>query len=173
MNFNLTNALELLERTPSVLEAMLNNLSDDWITKNEGGETWTAYDVVGHLIHGEKTDWVARMEIILSDKLERKFTPFDRFAMFQESKGKSLQQLLNEFALLRKQNIQKLKSKKLEANDYSRTAIHPSLGEVTLSQLLSTWVVHDQDHLYQVQRILAKQYSAEVGPWIEYLRILK
>ncbi len=173
MSFDISHAIEILERTPSVLESMLKNLSDDWITKNEGRETWTSYDVVGHLIHGEKTDWIPRLEVILSDKPIRKFTPFDRFAQFNESKGKTLQQLLDEFALLRRENIQKLKSKRIAEKDYTRTAIHPSLGEVTLAQLLSTWVVHDLDHLYQISRVFAKQYTSEVGPWIEYLKILK
>ncbi|HEX5168048.1 MAG TPA: DinB family protein, partial [Cyclobacteriaceae bacterium] len=149
------------------------NISSDWTAPNEGGQSWSAYDIVGHLIHGEKTDWIPRTEIILSDKQEKAFEPFDRFAQFEASKGKSLNQLLDEFRMLRKKNVEYLRSKNITKMDLEKKGIHPAFGEVTLSQLLSTWVVHDLNHISQVSRVMAKQYKEEVGPWIEYLRILQ
>lgn len=172
MKFELTRSIEVLERTPSVLQAMLHGLSDDWILQNEGDDTWSPYDVIGHLIHGEKTDWVPRMEIILSDSTNKTFAPFDRFAQFDESKGKTLRQLLDEFAALRSENIDHLLAKKISEKDLLKTGIHPAFGQVTLSQLLSTWVVHDLNHISQISRVMSKQYKEEVGPWIEYLRVL-
>lgn len=171
--FKLDDCMRVLEQTPAVLDALLRNKTEAWTHTSEGGETWSAYDVMGHLIHGENTDWMERLEITLSDKAERKFKPFDRFAQFEESKGKSLHQLLDEFALLRKQNLDRLKGKNLQEEDLKRTAIHPVFGEVTLQNLLATWTVHDLNHLSQISRVMAKLYSIEVGPWIEYLRILK
>lgn len=173
MQFDLNKSLEILARTPMVLETLLNGLDKEWIKNNEGGETWSPYDVLGHLIHGEKTDWIPRTEIILSDKTDKTFEPFDRFAQFTESKGKTLRQLLKEFKTLRKQNIEQLRSKKLTQNDLEQKGKHPSFGQVTLSQLLSTWVVHDLNHISQISRVMAKQYLIEVGPWKEYLRILQ
>ena len=173
MNFTLGKSLEILERTPDVLSSLLQNLSYDWTSPNEGGETWSAYDIVGHLIHGEKTDWIPRAEIILSGKTDKSFEPFDRFAQFEESKGKSLAQLLDEFKRLRKKNLELLRSKKLIDKNLEERGIHPDFGEVTLSQLLSTWVVHDLNHIAQIARVMAKQYKEEVGPWIKYLGILQ
>lgn len=173
MSFDLDRSIEILGRTPEVLNALLNNMSSEWTSVNEGGESWSAYDVIGHLIHGEKTDWIPRMEIILSNKEEKKFEPFDRFAQFEDSKGKSMTQLLDEFKFLRKKNIEILQSKKISEKDFGRKGIHPAFGEVTLGQLLSTWVVHDLNHLAQISRVMAKQYKEEVGPWVEYLRILQ
>jgi len=173
MNFSLSKSIEILERTPDVLIAMLQNVSPDWTSNNEGGETWSAYDIIGHLIHGEKTDWIPRMEIILSDNLDKKFATFDRFAQFEESKGKSLIQLLDEFKSLRQKNIEFLLSKRLTDKDIEETGVHPTFGEITLSQLLSTWTVHDLNHIAQISRVMAKHYKADVGPWVEYLRILQ
>ena len=173
MAFSLKRSVEILERTPDVLYTMVYGISDDWTQHNEGGETWSVFDVVGHLIHGEKADWVTRAEIILSENPDKKFAPFDRLAQFEESKGKTLAQLLEEFKLLRKKNIERLLSKNLTEKDFDKTGIHPSFGEVKLSQLLSTWVAHDLDHISQVARVMAKQYREDVGPWIEYLKILK
>src|SRR5262249_47273200 len=136
-------------------------------------ETWSAYDIVGHLIHGEKTDWIKRLEIILNDGPEKNFTPFDRFAQFEESKGKTMEQLLDEFQTIRDQNIRILKSKNITENDYPKTGIHPAFGTVTLVQLLSTWTAHDLAHINQVTRVMAKRYLHEVGPWREYITILK
>ena len=172
MKFNFKKSLEVLERTPFVIEALLHEISDEWAMTNEGVSTWSPYDVIGHLIHGEKTDWITRMEIIFSSKSDKKFEPFDRFAQFENSKGKSLVELINEFKLLRKRNIEKLKSRDLKETDYIKKGIHPELGEVTLSELFSTWVVHDLNHIAQIARVMAKQYKTEVGPWQEYLPIL-
>lgn len=173
MKFNLDQTIEVLERTPLLLEALLKDLSSDWTMTNEGGETWSPYDVVGHLIHGEKTDWIKRLEIILSEEDNKTFEPFDRFAQFEESKGKTMNQLLTEFRELRNSNLQTLKAKNISNNDFDKKGLHPALGEATLVNLLSTWAVHDLNHLSQISRVMAKQYKNEVGPWIEYLPILK
>jgi uncharacterized damage-inducible protein DinB len=173
MNFTIEKSIEILERTPNVLNTMLQNISADWTSNNEGGETWSVYDIIGHLIHGEKTDWIPRTAIILSEKPDRTFEPFDRFSQFEESEGKSLTKLLDEFKILRKKNIKYLRSKKITGKKLEEKGIHPAFGEVTLSQLLSTWVVHDLNHIAQISRVMAKQYKAAVGPWIEYLRILQ
>ena len=172
MEFNIQSAVKVLERTPDVIETMLKNLPDEWIMVNEGGESWSAYDIVGHYIHGEKTDWIPRMEIILSDDQEKHFVPFDRFAQFTDSKGKSLDQLLDKFKKLRLQNLEQLKSVKFTNDLLNRTGIHPKFGSVTLRQLLAAWVVHDLTHIYQVSRVMAKQYEIEVGPWKEFLGVL-
>ncbi|MGX7666018.1 DinB family protein [Flavobacterium pedocola] len=172
MKFDITTAITFLERTPALLEVQLKNLPEPWLHCNEGEATWSAFDIVGHLVHGEKTDWISRLEIILSDNEDKSFSPFDRFAMFEDSKGKSMEQLLVEFKTLRERNLGILKSKKLTENDFNRTGIHPVFGEVTLSQLLSCWMVHDLDHLAQIDRVMAKQYKEEVGPWTAFLRIL-
>ena len=173
MNFSLSKSIEILGHTPGVLIAMLGNVSPDWTSNNEGGETWSVYDIIGHLIHGDKTDWIPRMEIILSHKPDKTFEPFDRFAQFEESKGKSLAQLLDEFNSLRQKNMEYVRSKKITDKDLEETGIHPVFGEITLSQLLSTWTVHDLNHIAQIARVMAKQYKTEVGPWIQYLRILQ
>lgn len=173
MNFTIEKSIEILARTPNVLRAMLQNISDEWAFKNEGGDTWSPFDIVGHLIHGEKTDWIPRAEIILSEKQDKRFEPFDRFAQFEESKGKSLEQLLDEFKSLREKNIESLRFKKVTAENLEEKGIHSAFGEVTLSQLLSTWVVHDLNHIAQISRVMAKQYKEDVGPWIAYLKILQ
>ena len=173
MDFDLNKTIEILERTPNVLATFLHGLSDDWIKHNEGQDTWSPYDVVGHLIHGERTDWVARLEIILSEGGDKNFVPFDRFAQFHESAGKSLHELLEEFAAVRAGNIAILRSKNIGAADLQKTGIHPSFGTVSLQNLLATWAVHDLDHISQVVRVMAKQYKQAVGPWVAYLRVLK
>jgi len=172
MKFDLEKSIEILERTPFVLEAMLSGLSDEWILNNEGPDTWSPFDIMGHLIHGEKTDWIPRLEIIFSAKTDKTFEPFDRFAQFETSKGKSLKQLIDEFKELRKQNIQILVSKELTEDKLNQQGIHPTFNQVTLRQLLSTWVVHDLNHIAQISRVMAKQYKFEVGPWKEYLKIV-
>lgn len=173
MEFSLSKSIEILERTPDVLSHLLQNLHPDWTSKNEGDDTWSAYDVIGHLIHGDKTDWLARAEIILSNQKEKRFEPFDRFAQFEGSKGKTLTQLLNEFKTIRTANVERLRKLKITDDDLKATGIHPSFGEVTLAQLLATWVVHDLDHISQISRVMAKQYKEEVGPWIAFLKILR
>src|SRR5687768_17562106 len=161
MAFTLEKSIEILQRTPDVLYTMLHDISDDWTQHNEGGETWSVFDVVGHLIHGEKADWVTRAEIILSENPDKKFEPFDRLAQFEESKGKTLSQLLDEFKLLRKKNIERLLSKNLTTKYFGKTGVHPVFGKVSLSQLLSTWVAHDLDHIAQIARVMAKQYKED------------
>ena len=173
MNFSLTRSIEILERTPDTLIVLLQNLSDDWTLPNEGSATWSVYDIVGHLIEGEKTDWIPRMEIMLSGNMDKTFEPFDRFAQLEHSKGKSLTQLLDEFKSLRTKNLEYLRSKELTNNIYEETGIHPQFGKVTLAQLLATWTVHDLNHIAQIARVMAKQYIAEVGPWKAYLKILQ
>jgi len=173
MTFDLDKYLELLDRTPMVLETLLSGLSSEWITGTEGPETWSPYDVIGHLIHGERTDWMTRLDIILSDREDRAFVPFDRFAQFRESEGKSLSQLLHEFREVRRANLARVRALKLTDADLDRTGIHPKFGSVTARQLLSTWTAHDMDHLMQISRVLAKQVGTNVGPWVEYLKVLR
>ena len=172
MIFNLSKSIEILERTPKVLKLLLEGLDEEWILNNEGGESWSPYDIIGHLIHGEKTDWITRTEIILSDGTEKTFAPFDRFAQFEASKGKTIAILLEEFQALRQSNLTALKSKNITSNDLKKTGIHPAFGVVTLENLLACWVAHDLGHLAQISRVMAKQYKEEVGPWLEYLPIL-
>jgi hypothetical protein len=171
MNFNIEQAIQILEKTPSVVETLLKGLDDDWVMQNEGGETWSAYDIVGHYVHGEKTDWIPRMKVILGDG-DKNFKPFDRFAQFNDSKGKTLDQLLGEFDVLRKENLAILNGLSFTDEMFDRKGIHPKFGEVTLRQLLSTWVVHDLTHIHQLSRVLARQYQQEVGPWYEFLGVL-
>lgn len=172
MKYSIDKALEILERTPQILTVYLENLSDDWILCNEGGETWSAFDVVGHLIHGEKTDWIPRLKLVMRNSDNKTFEPYDRFAQFEESRGKTMKQLLNEFSELRLQNVEFLKSLNISEIDFYKKAIHPSLGEVTLKNLLATWVAHDLGHINQISRVMAKQYINEVGPWAAYLSVL-
>jgi hypothetical protein len=172
MEYSIDKALEILERTPKILRVYLKNLSDDWILCSEGGETWSAFDVVGHLIHGEKTDWSPRLKLVMSNTDNKTFEPYDRFAQFEESRGKTMKQLLNEFSELRLQNVEFLKSLNISEIDFNKKAVHPSLGKVTLKNLLATWVAHDLGHINQISRVMAKQYINEVGPWIEYLSVL-
>lgn len=171
MKFNLNKSIEVLERTPRVVTELLSGLSEDWITNNEGGDTWSPFDVVGHLIHGEKTDWITRTKIILANKNET-FEPFNRFAQFEDSKGKSLEELLDQFRQLRKENVETLKSLDIQDDDFNKTGIHPALGPVKLSELLSTWVAHDLGHIYQITRVMAKNYKDEIGPWNQFLRVV-
>jgi hypothetical protein len=173
MQFFISQSIEILERTPNVLIAMVQNLRPEWTSNNEGEGTWSVYDIVGHLIHGEKTDWVPRSKIILSDNVDKKFEPFDRFAQFENSKGKSLTQLLHEFKNLREENMEYLCSLTIDDASLQKKGIHPAFGEVTLSQLLATWVVHDLNHISQIARVMANQYKEATGPWIQYLGILQ
>ena len=172
MSFYLEKNIEIIERTPHVLEAMLSGISDYWIMREEAPGKWSVYDVIGHFIHGEKTDWIPRMEIILSDREDKTFEPFDRFAQFEDSKGKSFIQLLDEFKALRSKNVALLKSRNFTVGDYSKEGIHPEFGTVTLAQLLSTWAVHDLAHLAQITRIMAKQHKTDVGPWSNYIGLI-
>ena len=173
MKFDLEQATLVLERTPATLRAMLDGLSDAWIRGNYGDDTFSPFDVVGHLITGEKTDWMVRARLILAHGTSKPFVKYDRYAQFEESRGKSLEQLLDEFARLRRDNLTALRGLQLTPEDLSKRGMHPALGEVTLEQLLATWVAHDLNHLAQVAKAMASQYSETVGPWREYLGILK
>jgi hypothetical protein len=170
--FVLGEAMEILARTPATLDAMLRGLPEAWIVAHEGGETWSAFDVVGHLIHGEQTDWMPRAKIILEHGVARPFDKFDRLAQFKESTSRTLDSLLDEFAVLRRRNLDELRALALAPADLDRPGRHPELGPVTLGQLLATWTAHDLDHVMQIARVLARQYSDEVGPWRAYLRII-
>lgn len=172
MKFELTQAIEILSQTPYTLTRMLDGLSPEWTQSGGDAEVWSPYDVIGHLIHGEETDWIPRAEIILEQGETRTFVPFDRLAQFERSAGKSLTDLLTEFAYVRNTNIEKLIRLQLTADQLALKATHPELGEVTLEQLISTWVVHDLNHIRQIVTYLANQYTDEVGPWKEYLSIL-
>jgi hypothetical protein len=170
MEFNINESVDILARTPIVLETLLKNLDEKWTSNNEGENTWSPYDVLGHLIHGEKTDWVPRMMIILKEK-NKKFVPYDRFAQFVESKGKTSAELLAEFKYLRRENLSLLRQFNFTEDVLNRTGIHPEFGEVTLRQLLATWVVHDLGHICQISRVMAKQYQQAIGPWVKYFSI--
>jgi len=172
MQQNLQHTIAILSRTPPTLNALLRDLPDAWTLSNEGGKTWATFDIVGHLIHGELTDWMPRVRMILEFGESRAFEPFDRLAHENDSQGKSLDQLLDEFSRLRQQNLTDLRNLNLRPEDLARRGLHPALGVVTLSQLLSTWAVHDMTHLHQISRTLAHQYRDAVGPWAAYLGVL-
>ncbi len=172
MKFDLDKSMEIQQRTPAVLKTLLQGLHEDWIMSNEGPETFSPYDVIGHLIHGEKTDWRDRAEMIMTYGESKTFVPYDRFAQFEESRGKSLEQLLDEFDTLRSLNLTWLASLHLSAEDFDKKGVHPSLGTVTLRQLLTSWTVHDLTHIAQISRVMAKQYKEEIGPWVEFFRIM-
>jgi hypothetical protein len=172
MNYTVDNSIEILSRTPGILSVLLGGLPPEWAEADEGPGTWRPFDIVGHLIHGEQTDWIPRAEIILGPAADKRFEPFERDAMLRFSEGKSLERLLAEFATLRTENVRKLRAFGLDDRKLAMTGIHPEFGEVTLRQHLATWVAHDLAHLSQLARILAKQYRGEVGPWIKYLSIL-
>jgi len=173
MDYKLEHAIAILQRTPATLNSLLRDLPEPWLVQNEGPETWSPYDVIGHLIHGEQTDWIPRAKIILEHGETRAFEPFDRVAMFEESKGKSIVELLDTFAELRAESLRELQALNLTSEMLEKRGRHPALGVVTLKQLLSTWVVHDLGHIGQVVRVMSKQYGAAVGPWKAYLSILE
>jgi hypothetical protein len=172
MEFSIDQSLALLARTPATLDALLRDLPPEWTHANEGPSTWSAFDVVGHLIHGEKTDWIARARRILEHGESLAFDPFDREAQFRDSAGKSLPQLLDEFAYVRAQNLAALRALNLQPEQLALRGRHPALGTATLSELIATWAVHDMTHLHQIARILAHQYRDSAGPWVKYLGVL-
>jgi hypothetical protein len=172
MEFDIATGLTVLERTPHTLRALLAGLPAGWTDATEGPDTWSPYVIVGHLIHGERTDWIPRAEIILAQGQNRRFIPYDRFAQFRESQGKSLEQLLDEFARLREANLKTLVGWNLTDAQLEMTGEHPEFGPVTLRQLLATWVAHDLGHLSQTTRVMAKQYRDAIGPWRAYLTIM-
>jgi DinB superfamily len=172
MEMSPADAMSVLERTPAALGALLEGLPEVWLVASEGPDTFSPRDVVGHLLHGEVTDWLPRLRIILEHGESVPFTPFDRFAFRRESVGHSTSALLDRFASLRRENLHALGAIPLDAATLARTGTHPGLGRVTLAQLLAAWVVHDLGHLKQVVRTMAHQYRDAVGPWREYLTIL-
>jgi len=173
MGYDIGNSIEILRRTPELLRGLLSGLPAELIGATEGEGTWSPFDVVGHLIHGEKTDWIPRAEVILGPSPDKRWTPFDRDAMIEINRGKTPEALLDEFASLRSANIARLTAFGLDEEKLDLKGVHPEFGEVTLRQHLATWVAHDLSHISQVVRILAKQYRGDVGPWIKYLSILK
>ncbi|HEY6865684.1 MAG TPA: DinB family protein [Candidatus Eisenbacteria bacterium] len=173
MTFTLDRTIALLECTPSALAALLGGLPGEWTRSNEGAGTFSPYDVVGHLIHGEQTDWIVRARIILEQGEARPFDRFDRFAQSQEGAGRGLGELLAEFAARRAENLATLRSWNLGPGELARRGTHPVLGPVTLRQLLATWAVHDLTHLHQISRVMAHQYRGEVGPWDAFLGVLR
>lgn len=172
-SFDLEDTLDLLQRTPAVLDALLSGSSAAWHLADEGPETWSPYGVVGHLIHAEETDWLPRVRILLEHGESRPFDPFDRFAQETRFAGWTLEQLLDRFAELRREGLAEVRALNLTADQLDLPGRHPAFGRVTLRQLLATWAVHDLNHLGQISRVMAKRYSEEVGPWRAYLGILK
>ena len=172
MEFDLESSRRVLARTPEVLRVWLSDLPEPWIRSNEGADTWSPFDVVGHLIHGERTDWIPRARIILEHGASVRFEPFDRFAQFEASRGKSMVELLDTFSELRAQNVVALDDLRLTPRHLTLTGRHPEFGVVTLGHLLATWVVHDLGHIAQIARVMAKCYSSEVGPWRAYVPVL-
>jgi hypothetical protein len=170
--FDLKEGLAILTRTPGTLDAMLRGLPDGWIQAHEGGETWSPFDILGHLIHGERTDWVARARIIMEHGESRPFDKFNRFAQFEEFKERELGSLLDEFIVRRRESLRQLGELRIGPADLERRGTHPALGTVTLRQLLATWVAHDLDHVVQIARVIGRQYTDAVGPWRAYLRII-
>jgi hypothetical protein len=173
MPHNLQHTISLLARTPATLDALLRDLPEEWTMRNEGGNTFNAFDVLGHLIHGERTDWMPRAKRILESGESRAFDRYDRRAQERESQGKSLPELLDEFARLRGENLADLRALNLTEQDLNRRGLHPELGTVTLSQLLATWAAHDLTHFHQISRIMAHQYREAVGPWTAYLGVMQ
>jgi hypothetical protein len=172
MQFDLSSAILVLERTPQSFRALLGGLTEAWTAPNEGPDTFSAFDNVGHLIHGERTDWIPRARLILEQGPNRRFEPFDRFAQSRETRGKTLAELLDEFASLRAENLSTVRGWNLSEQQLALEGEHPSLGRVTLRQLLAAWVAHDLGHLAQTARVMAKQYREAVGPWRQYLPVL-
>ncbi|HEV2987100.1 MAG TPA: DinB family protein [Candidatus Angelobacter sp.] len=170
---NLTETITLLIRTPAALDALLRGLPDIWVRSTEGKDTWSAFDIVGHLISAERSDWMPRVRTILENGEQRAFAPFDRFAQMIESQGKSMDQLLDDFTRLRRENLVALRDLNLSRDDLARRGKHPALGVVTLSELLATWAAHDLTHLHQLSRVMAHQYREAVGPWVAYLGVLQ
>lgn len=173
MSFDLERAVEVLERTPRTVAALLSGLSESWLLANEGEETFSPRDVVGHMLHGEETDWIPRVEIILNEGTRKPFTPFDRFIFREKFEGFTMEELLERFAEARSRSLTRLASLELDEAALDREGQHPALGRVTLRQLLAAWAVHDLAHLRQVARVMAKQYHQDVGPWERYFRVFQ
>jgi hypothetical protein len=172
MKFDVDEAIEILERTPAAVRALISGLGDHWTTVNEGPETFSVFDVVGHLVDGEETDWIPRAMIVIEKGDQGTFEPYDRFRHYRRNKGRSLASLIDEFESLRAQNIERLRAWNIDESKLALRANHPALGPVTLSQLLAAWVVHDLGHIAQISRVMAKQYRDEIGAWIDYLPVV-
>lgn len=172
MTHDLMQTIALLERTPAALDALLRGLPAAWTTSGEGPSTWSVFDIVGHLIHGERTDWMTRVRTILDAGEARPFEPFDRLGHVRESEGQTLAALLDRFREARTENLAALRALNLQPADLDRRGRHPALGPVTLSQLLATWAAHDLTHLHQISRVMAYQYRDAVGPWHQYLGVM-
>jgi len=172
MRFQIDEAIEVLAATPSVLRAMLGGLSEPWVRNNYGEKTFSPFDVIGHLIHGERTDWIPRARMILEEGEARTFEPFDRYAMYEDSKGRSMAELLDTFEALRQENLATLRTLPLKAETLRKRGRHPELGTVTLENLLATWVAHDLNHIAQICKAMAYQYKDAVGPWRAYISVL-
>lgn len=172
MKFQIEQAVEILSQTPKTVKSLLGNLSDDWIKKEANSENWSPFDIVGHLIHAEETDWIPRAEIILSQRENQTFEPFDRFAQFEKSRGKTLNELIETFADLREKSLATLSEMNMTEEKLELKGMHPELGEVTLEQLIATWAVHDLTHIRQTVMVLANKYAENVGAWKQYLSIL-
>ena len=172
MDFDITQGIAVLERTPGTLHAMLHDLGTAWIDATEGPETWSPYVIIGHLVHGERADWIPRARFILSQRTSRRLPSYDRFAHLHESPGKSLSALLDEFGRMRAENLATLATWRLTDTELALNGEHPEFGTVTLRQLLATWVVHDLGHIAQIARVMAKQYRDAIGPWQAYLPIV-
>jgi DinB family protein len=172
MEYQPAHAIEILSQTPATVSALLLSLSEPWTQSSPDAEAWNPYDVIGHLIHGEETDWIPRAEIILHEGPSRAFEPFNRFAQFEQSRRQSLASLLERFAQLRHQNLATLKQMNITSEQWELRGLHPELGSVTLGQLIAAWAVHDLDHIGQIVTAMAKQYTEAVGPWRAYLAIL-
>ena len=173
MEHNLQHTISLLTRTPAALNVLLRDLPETWTSRNEGANTWSAFDIVGHLIHGERTDWLPRARMVLQFGEAHTFEPFDRWGQARESQGRSLGQLLDEFARLRSENLAGLRALNLRPEHLELRGRHPALGTVTLSELLAAWAIHDLTHLHQISRVMAHQYRNAVGPWSAYLGVLQ
>jgi hypothetical protein len=173
MDHDLQQTIALLTRTPAALDALLRGLPDEWTRRNEGPETWSASDVLAHLINCERTDWMPRVRVLLEFGESQPFPPFDRWGEIRESQGKPLSELLDVFARLRMQNIAALQALELQSEDFARRGLHPSFGSVTLSELLATWAAHDLNHLHQIARVMAHQYRQAVGPWSGYMGVMQ
>lgn len=172
MQFKIDSAIEVLSRTPGVLRALLSGLSEPWVMNDYGADTFSPFDVVGHLIHGECTDWIPRARIILEYGETRAFEPFDRYAMYDHNRGRHINDLLDTFAALRQDNIEALRALNLTSEQLSLRGVHPELGTVTMEALLATWVAHDLNHIAQIAKAMSYQYREAVGPWRPYISVL-
>jgi hypothetical protein len=173
MALDLEETKALLQRTPEVLDALLRGLPDPWVRKDEGPDTWSSFDVVGHLIEAEEANWIPRVRHLIARGESAAFPPFDRFGFVEKAKGKSMAELLDTFKGARARSLRELDELRLRPGDLGRKGRHPDFGQVTLGQLLATWAIHDLNHLGQIVQALARQHTEAVGPWRAFLGILE